>query len=235
MLLHGIPPALLAVGQVPLVGGGDDALVVGARHDPGFGLEVQAGLSSGDHLVPDLGLGIADLLSLVGAVRHDAHGEALEVGLVLGLGQLGLVVEALDLELLAHVDRGGVAVSLDGDDGDDVKGLDHVAGDAVLLGEVGLVLEGLEGDVVIGGVGGDGGDDAGAVVHANGQQGEGVHLVVRGIGRTEGQTEELVARKGFQAGDLAELLGVVLALVGVEQLAGQSSGRSGAHDATDET
>ena len=165
-----------------------------------------------------------------GPYVHHAHGEALEVGLVLGLGQLGLVVEALDLELLAHVDGGGVAVALDGDDGNDVEGLDHVGGDAVLLGEVGLVLEGLEGDVVVGSVGGNGRHDAGPLVHADRQQREGVDLVVRGIGRAEGQAQELVAGEGFEAGDLAEFLGVVLTLFGVEQLAGQAAGRPGAHD-----
>ena len=61
--------------------------------------------------------------------------EALEVDLLLGLGQLVAVVLAGDLQLVADGHSGQVAVAGDLDDGHGLEGQHHLVRDAVLLAE----------------------------------------------------------------------------------------------------
>lgn len=89
--------------------------------------------------------------------------------------------------------------------------LDHLRRDAELGSKVGLIDEHLEGDVVVGGVGGDGGDDAGSLAHADGEEGEGVDALVLGVGGGEGEAHEVHAGKLDEALGLGELLVVALA------------------------
>mmetsp|Transcript_18986 Transcript_18986/g.64402 ORF Transcript_18986/g.64402 Transcript_18986/m.64402 type:complete len:699 (-) Transcript_18986:775-2871(-) len=136
-----LAPRLLAVGDVPLVRHGHDALIAAAAHHLGLGLEVRQGRALGDHGRADERLGHLDARALVLPDDHDALVEALEVHLLLGRLELVGVPAAPDLVLLHHELRAAVPVAGDVDDGHHVEGLDHVGGDVVLGAELGLVLE----------------------------------------------------------------------------------------------
>mmetsp|Transcript_25357 Transcript_25357/g.50518 ORF Transcript_25357/g.50518 Transcript_25357/m.50518 type:complete len:442 (-) Transcript_25357:1526-2851(-) len=95
---HGPRPQLVrTICQVPLVGGGDDALVPRPAHDPALGFVVNTGLSRRNHLVANDGFRLRHLHTRVRSGSHDARREALEVGLVLCLFELRFIVEGGNL------------------------------------------------------------------------------------------------------------------------------------------
>jgi hypothetical protein len=141
-----LKPGRLSVVEVPLIAKGDDALVGATTHDEVLRLRVGEGEIPGDHVLPNLGLGVLNLASLEGTDDHGSLVETLLVGELLGLGELLDVLGGLNPELLHEGLGGKVAVGRGGEDGDGLKS--NPGGiDAVVLG---LLLEIERGDVVVG-------------------------------------------------------------------------------------
>mmetsp|Transcript_1698 Transcript_1698/g.2814 ORF Transcript_1698/g.2814 Transcript_1698/m.2814 type:complete len:311 (-) Transcript_1698:72-1004(-) len=228
MFLDRFRPRFLAISKIPLIGGSDHALIVRTTDDPRFWFIVQAGLPSIDHFLLDDGFDVTDLFALVGPNRHHTHSEALEISLVLGLLQLGLVIEGFDFELSTHENGGCLSVPFNRNNRHDFKGKNHFICDAVFGAKVGLLLQGLEGHIIVRSITRDRSYDACSLGHANGQQREGVDLFVLGQGCLEWQSQKFVTLEGFQAINFAKFFGVpVVALV---HLTGQATSGSCTHD-----
>mmetsp|Transcript_15980 Transcript_15980/g.48837 ORF Transcript_15980/g.48837 Transcript_15980/m.48837 type:complete len:780 (+) Transcript_15980:177-2516(+) len=189
---HLLRPLGVVVAEVPLLRERHDALVARAGHDLGVRLPVGERRAGRDHLRADLRLGVLHRRAGVGPDDHNAVGEALEVDLVLGGGELVAVVGAPHAEALAHLHGGGASVARDLDDGHDGE-VHHVRLDAVPRGVVRLVLELPQRGVVVGRVRGHRRDHAGALAHADGEQRERVHRLVGRLRAVERQPEEVPA------------------------------------------
>ena len=203
-LLGALAPGVLAVLEVPLVGERHHALVAGAGRDLLLGLRVYDGAAVGDHDVADLLLHELHGLTLVDTEEHDPVGEALEVGLTLGLLQLDLLVLALNLELLADDGRARVAKLRDVHARDNLERHHPLVLHAKLLAKRGLSLEVAERHEVHGRVRRDGRHHPGALVHQDGHHGETVNLLEhreRGLDRAADErgaleTQQLVHHPG---------------------------------------
>jgi hypothetical protein len=136
------------------------------------------------------------------ADEEDALLEARLLDELLRLLEELAVVLRLDLELLAERHRRLLALARDVDDLDDGE-VDHRVRDALLLAELRLLLEVAERRLVVGRVGGDGGDDARALLHRDGEERERLDRLERRLGRGEREREEVLARKGAEADGLA--------------------------------
>mmetsp|Transcript_21945 Transcript_21945/g.62701 ORF Transcript_21945/g.62701 Transcript_21945/m.62701 type:complete len:469 (+) Transcript_21945:1730-3136(+) len=195
VVLNLLLPRLLAILEVPLVDRGDNALVTAAPDDLLLRLGVKECLAVGDHLVPEGKLGLLDGSALEGAVRHDALIEPKFVAGIMCLLQLLLVLLRLHPQLLAHVLSGhgaDLAVDLDIDDGHELERLDPLRLDAEVLALPGL-HEVHKSGVIVGRIAWHARDDACALVHLDGQQGEQMADVIRGGGALDLATHQVLA------------------------------------------
>lgn len=111
LLASFILPLRYLVGHVPLIAQSDNTFVCTSAHNQTLGLRVDEGLSGSDELVADLGLGIFNLAAGEVANNHSTVVEAFLVSKSLGLCKLLDVLLGIDLELLAKVRSGKLAVS----------------------------------------------------------------------------------------------------------------------------
>ena len=179
-------PRVFTVVDVPLVHEGDGALITGTGDDLVLGLRVGESVTGVDELLADLGLGGLDLLALEVTVVHDTLVEALLVGKLLGLKELLGILGGVDLELLDEV-RGEKVGSRGLDDRDDLL-VNPLLLDAV---ELGLLGELGHHGAIVGGIGGNGGDDTGTLGGEDSVHGEDVNLLVDGERSVDEGTDEI--------------------------------------------
>lgn len=114
-----------------------------------------------NHVLPNLGFGVLNALSLEVAHQHGTVVEALLVRKLLGLGELLDVLLGVDFEFLDEEGGGHVAVRRGREDGNGVEGGPFGVNFVVF----GLFAEVGESGEVIRGVGGDRGHDTGTLEH----------------------------------------------------------------------